>query len=94
MDQVSEPVWVAQWRRHGDLGASAALAAALPNHPLKERATLFTVIVASVLSTLTMIVYPLVAQAVGASQNSSCSRPAMRPRSRSAATRHVTPTID
>ena len=48
-------------------GASAALAlaAALPNHPLKERATLFTVIGVSVLSTLTMIVYPMIAQRAG-----------------------------
>ena len=39
-------------------GASAALAlaAALPPHPLKERATLFTVVGISALSTLTMIV--------------------------------------
>jgi len=43
-------------------GASAALAiaAALPSHPLKERATLFTVIGVSALSTLAMIVYPMV----------------------------------
>ena len=43
-------------------GASAALAlsAALPQHPLKERATLFTVIGVSALSTLAMIVYPMV----------------------------------
>ena len=48
-------------------GASAAmaLAAALPNHPLKERATLFTVIGVSVLSTMTMIVYPMLAQTIG-----------------------------
>src|SRR5574337_921281 len=48
-------------------GASAALAiaAALPNHPLKERATLFTVIGVSALSTLAMIVYPMIAQAAG-----------------------------
>jgi uncharacterized integral membrane protein (TIGR00698 family) len=48
-------------------GASAALAlaAALPNHPLKERATLFTVIGVSALSTLAMIVYPMLAQAIG-----------------------------
>ena len=44
-------------------GASAALAlsAALPNHPQKEKATLFTVIGVSALSTLAMIVYPLIA---------------------------------
>jgi uncharacterized integral membrane protein (TIGR00698 family) len=48
-------------------GASAALAlaAALPNHPLKERATLFTVIGVSALSTLAMIVYPIIAQWLG-----------------------------
>lgn len=42
-------------------GASAALAlsAAMPNHPLKERATLFTVIGVSSLSTLAMMLYPL-----------------------------------
>lgn len=47
-------------------GASAALAlaAALPNHPLKERATLFTVVGVSALSTLVMIVYPMLAQAL------------------------------
>lgn len=45
-------------------GASAALAlaAALPNHPQKERATLFTVIGVSALSTLAMILYPMIAQ--------------------------------
>ena len=45
-------------------GASAALAlsAALPAHPQKERATLFTVIGVSALSTLAMIVYPMLAQ--------------------------------
>jgi uncharacterized integral membrane protein (TIGR00698 family) len=48
-------------------GASAALAlaAALPNHPLKERAVLFTVVGVSALSTLAMIVYPMIAQAIG-----------------------------
>ena len=45
-------------------GASAALAlsAALPSHPAKERATLFTVIGVSALSTLAMIAYPMVVQ--------------------------------
>lgn len=44
-------------------GASAALAlsAALPNHPQKEQATLFTVIVVSAFSTIAMIVYPMIA---------------------------------
>jgi len=48
-------------------GASAALAlaAALPSHPLKERATLFTVVGVSALSTLAMIAYPMLAQAIG-----------------------------
>ena len=48
-------------------GASAALAlaAALPAHPQKERATLFTVVSVSALSTLAMIVYPLIAQGLG-----------------------------
>jgi uncharacterized integral membrane protein (TIGR00698 family) len=48
-------------------GASAALAlaAALPSHPLKERATLFTVIGVSTLSTLAMIVYPMIVHALG-----------------------------
>lgn len=43
-------------------GASAALAlsAALPKHPQKEKATLFTVIGVSALSTLAMIVYPMI----------------------------------
>lgn len=47
-------------------GASAALAlaAALPQHPMKERATLFTVIGVSALSTLAMIAYPMIAQAL------------------------------
>ena len=51
-------------------GASAALAlaAALPNHPQKERATLFTVIGVSALSTLAMIVYPMIANWAGLSQ--------------------------
>ncbi|HSW04049.1 MAG TPA: putative sulfate exporter family transporter [Aquabacterium sp.] len=48
-------------------GASAALAiaAALPAHPLKERATLFTVIGVSALSTLAMVAYPMLAQWLG-----------------------------
>jgi uncharacterized integral membrane protein (TIGR00698 family) len=45
-------------------GASAALAlaAALPAHPQKEKATLFTVIGVSALSTLAMIAYPMLAK--------------------------------
>jgi uncharacterized integral membrane protein (TIGR00698 family) len=48
-------------------GASAALAlaAALPAHPGKERATLFTVIGVSALSTLAMIVYPMLVHFLG-----------------------------
>jgi uncharacterized integral membrane protein (TIGR00698 family) len=48
-------------------GASAALAiaAALPNHPQKERATLFTVFGISALSSFAMIAYPMLAHAVG-----------------------------
>lgn len=48
-------------------GASAALAlsAALPPHPLKERATLFTVVGVSALSTFTMILYPMLARHLG-----------------------------
>jgi uncharacterized integral membrane protein (TIGR00698 family) len=48
-------------------GASAALAIAaiLPNHPLKERATLFTVLGVSALSTFAMIAYPMLAHAIG-----------------------------
>jgi uncharacterized integral membrane protein (TIGR00698 family) len=47
-------------------GASAALAlsAALPAHPGKERATLFTVIGVSALSTFAMVAYPLIARAL------------------------------
>lgn len=48
-------------------GASAAMAlsAALPAHPLKERATLFTIVGVSTLSTLAMIAYPLIADMAG-----------------------------
>jgi len=48
-------------------GASAAmaLAAALPRHPMRERATLFTVIGVSALSTLAMVVYPMIVRALG-----------------------------
>ena len=48
-------------------GASAALAlaAALPAHPMKDRATLFTVIGVSALSTLAMVAYPMLARALG-----------------------------
>ena len=45
-------------------GASAAMAlsAALPSHPLKERATLFTVVGVSTLSTIAMLLYPAIAR--------------------------------
>jgi uncharacterized integral membrane protein (TIGR00698 family) len=48
-------------------GASAALAisASLPHHPLRERATIFTVIGVSLLSTLCMIAYPPLVKAFG-----------------------------
>ncbi|MBQ0929316.1 putative sulfate exporter family transporter [Ideonella sp. 4Y16] len=48
-------------------GASAALAlsAALPAHPQKERATLFTVIGVSALSTLVMVAYPMLVRSLG-----------------------------
>jgi uncharacterized integral membrane protein (TIGR00698 family) len=48
-------------------GASAALAlsAALPSHAQKERATLFTVIGVSALSTFAMVAYPMIVQALG-----------------------------
>ena len=54
-------------------GASAALAlaASMPAHPGKERATLFTVIGVSALSTLCMIVYPMVAQALALSETAA-----------------------
>ncbi len=48
-------------------GASAALAlsAAMPAHPRKEQATLFTVIGVSTLSTLAMVLYPMLTNALG-----------------------------
>lgn len=48
----------------GICGASAALAisAAFPNHPQKDRATLFVVISVSTLSTIAMVLYPLLAR--------------------------------
>jgi uncharacterized integral membrane protein (TIGR00698 family) len=54
-------------------GASAALAlaAALPPHALKERATLFTVVGVSALSTLTMIAYPMLARALGMDEHAA-----------------------
>lgn len=54
-------------------GASAALAlaAALPSHPQKERATLFTVVGVSALSTFAMIAYPMIARALGLDDHAS-----------------------
>lgn len=54
-------------------GASAALAlsAALPPHPLKERATLFTVVGVSALSTLSMILYPMLVRALGMDEHTA-----------------------
>jgi uncharacterized integral membrane protein (TIGR00698 family) len=51
-------------------GASAALAlaAAMPPHPQREKATSFTVIGVSTLSTLAMILYPIIANALGLSE--------------------------
>lgn len=48
-------------------GASAALAlaAAMPPHPQREKALSFTVIGVSVLSTLAMVLYPIVARSFG-----------------------------
>ena len=50
-------------------GASAAMAlsAALPAHPRKERATLFTLIGVSALSSIAMVVYPMIVQMFGLS---------------------------
>ena len=47
----------------GICGASAAMAiaAAFPNHPQKDRATLFVVISVSTLSTVAMVLYPMLA---------------------------------
>ena len=48
-------------------GASAAMAlsAALPNHPKKEHATLFTVVGVSTLSTIAMLLYPAITRIAG-----------------------------
>jgi uncharacterized integral membrane protein (TIGR00698 family) len=48
-------------------GASAAMAlsAAMPSHPLKERATLYTVVGVSTLSTVAMLLYPVIARLLG-----------------------------
>lgn len=51
----------------GICGASAAMAiaAAFPNHPQKDRATLFVVISVSTLSTMAMVIYPMLVRALG-----------------------------
>jgi uncharacterized integral membrane protein (TIGR00698 family) len=51
----------------GICGASAALAiaAVLPHHEKKERAVIFTVIGVSTLSTVAMVVYPMIAASLG-----------------------------
>jgi uncharacterized integral membrane protein (TIGR00698 family) len=48
-------------------GASAALAlaAALPPHPQRERALSFTILGVSTLSTLAMVLYPIIARSLG-----------------------------
>lgn len=48
-------------------GASAAMAisAAFPHHPQRDRATLFTVISVSTLSTVAMVLYPMVVRLLG-----------------------------
>ncbi len=51
----------------GICGASAAMAisAAFPHHPQRDRATLFTVISISTLSTVAMVLYPIVVRLLG-----------------------------
>ena len=51
----------------GICGASAAMAiaAAFPNHPQKDRATLFVVISVSTLSTVAMVLYPMLVRWFG-----------------------------
>jgi uncharacterized integral membrane protein (TIGR00698 family) len=45
--------------------AAMALSAAMPNHPMKERATLYTVVGVSTLSTAAMLLYPAIARLLG-----------------------------
>jgi uncharacterized integral membrane protein (TIGR00698 family) len=51
----------------GICGASAAMAisAAFPNHPQRDRATMFVVISVSTLSTVAMVLYPMVVRWLG-----------------------------
>lgn len=52
-------------------GASAALAisAVLPRNPLSERNTIFTVIAVTTMSTMTMVLYPIIASFLGLSES-------------------------
>ena len=54
-------------------GASAAMAisAVLPRSPTAERDTLFTVIAVTVMSTIAMVIYPLLARAIGLSDHAA-----------------------
>lgn len=73
--------WVSLGRDHAILsagavaicGASAALAisAVLPQHPQSERNTLITVVGVTALSTLAMVLYPLVASALSLNEQAS-----------------------
>ncbi|HKE96785.1 MAG TPA: putative sulfate exporter family transporter [Povalibacter sp.] len=53
------------------VSAALALAASLPAHPAKERATSFTVVGVSALSTLAMVFYPMLAQWLGLSPHAT-----------------------
>ncbi|MDE2340140.1 MAG: putative sulfate exporter family transporter, partial [Alphaproteobacteria bacterium] len=53
------------------VSAALALSTALPAHEKREQATLFTVIGISVYSTLAMITYPAIAQAIGLTHHQS-----------------------
>ncbi|WP_316979078.1 YeiH family protein [Shumkonia mesophila] len=57
----------------GICGASAAMAisAVLPRHPHHERDTIFAVIAVTTLSTIAMVVYPIVARALGLDDHSA-----------------------
>ncbi|MDX9860089.1 MAG: putative sulfate exporter family transporter [Rhodospirillales bacterium] len=57
----------------GICGASAAMAisAVLPRHPLHERNTIFAVIAVTTLSTIAMVVYPILCAALGLDDHSA-----------------------
>lgn len=57
----------------GICGASAAMAisAVLPRHPLHERNTIFAVIAVTTLSTIAMVVYPILSAALGLDDHSA-----------------------